>query len=78
MPSKHLQEERALLVVGSEVLRLLNEPKTVSRLWDDLKRYRQARNNFLISYDWYILSLDMLYALGVINLDQGRLLKVSQ
>jgi len=40
LPTKHLREDRALIAIGAEILGLLNESKTVSRLWDDLKRSR--------------------------------------
>lgn len=40
LPTKHLREDRTLLAIGADVLRLLGESKTVSRLWDDFQRWR--------------------------------------
>jgi len=68
LPSKHLREDRALLTIGAEVLTLLREPKTVSRLWTELKRAREGT----LAYDWFILSLDLLFSMGLIEFDQGR------
>lgn len=68
LPSKHLREDRALLTVGAEVLTLLREPKTVSRLWTELKRARDGT----LAYDWFILSLDLLFSMGLIEFEHGR------
>ena len=51
LPSKHLSEDRALVTIGAEVLGLLREPKTVSRLWTDLKKKRAARARQRGEYD---------------------------
>ncbi len=40
LPTKGIQADRALLAVGADILRLLDEPKTVSRLWDEMRAYR--------------------------------------
>lgn len=74
LPTKRLSEDRALLAVGGEVLRLLTEPKTVSRLWNELKAHRAAHpGSTPITFDWFILSLDLLYAMGAVELERGRL-----
>ena len=37
LPSKHLSGRRALLTVGGEILELLDRPRTVSSLWEELR-----------------------------------------
>jgi hypothetical protein len=76
LPTKHLSEDRALLAVGAEILRLLNEPKTVSRVWDELKRKGPPSATSSVTYDWFVLALDLLYAINAIDLERGRLRKV--
>lgn len=76
LPSKHLSEDRALVTVGAEVLGLLREPKTVSRLWTDLKRKHAA--GVPVMYDWFILSLDVLFALGLVEIERGRVSRREQ
>ena len=79
LPTKRLGPERAILTVGAEVLRLLNEPKTVSRLWDELKRVMDERSSTRkVNYDWFVLTLDFLYMLGAIEMDQGRIRRTKQ
>ncbi len=37
LPTKHVRGDRALIGVGGEILRLLRQPMTVSRLWDEVR-----------------------------------------
>lgn len=73
LPSKHLQQDRALLTVGAHVLTFLVRPKTVSALWDELSRHDTsvAAMPRKITYDWFLLALDLLYAMGTIELESG-------
>lgn len=73
LPSKHLPQDRALLTVGAHVLTFLAHPKTVSSLWEELTRYEAglAVMPRRITYDWFILALDLLYALGAVELKSG-------
>lgn len=76
LPTKGIDPDRALLALGGDVLRLLNEPKTVSRLWDEVRAARLGRErNSPISYDWFILALDLLYTMGAVDMDRGRLIR---
>lgn len=74
LPTKHLSAERALLTVGAYVLQRLNHPRTVSGLWDLL---RDESTTGQISYDWFVLSLDMLYAAGAVEYDGGLLSRAT-
>lgn len=76
LPTKRLHQDRALLTVGAGVLRHLNEPKTVSRLWDEIYRaYSGRAASPTLTYDWFILSLDLLFALNAIDLNHGLITK---
>jgi hypothetical protein len=76
LPTKRLHQNRALLAVGAEVLRQLDEPRTVSRLWDQMERaYRGRAASPTLTYDWFVLSLDLLFALNAISLNQGLITK---
>lgn len=73
LPSKHLSEDRALLTVGADLLDLLAEPKTVSRLWSDFGQHRERSSP--ITYDWFVLALDLLFSMGLIHFERGRIQK---
>lgn len=74
LPSKHLPQDRALLTVGGHLLTFLARPKTVSALWEELNRQAGGLGATLprqITYDWFLLALDLLYTLGIIELENG-------
>lgn len=73
LPSKHLSEERALLTVGGRLLSLLGKPKTVSTLWEEFKSQQNASTP--VSFDWFVLALDLLACTGIITLDGNRIAK---
>lgn len=74
LPTKRLPQDRALLAVGADVLTMLTRPQTVSKLWDDMKRRRADRSALApLPFDWFVLSLSLLFAMGVVELRDGRL-----
>jgi hypothetical protein len=79
LPTKRLGPERAMITIGAEILSLLTEPKTVSRLWNELSRMMSERSSTrIINYDWFILTLDFLYMLGSIEIDHGKIRRFNQ
>ena len=40
LPGKHLRQDRALLAIGAELLVHLDEPRTVSELWERVREIR--------------------------------------
>ena len=79
LPTKRLPEDRALLAIGADVLLLLFRPQTVSKLWEDMKSRRQNRiASSPLPFDWFVLSLSFLFAVGAIELQDGRLRRVNR
>lgn len=78
MPTKHIKVENAIVGVGGEVLDLLGEDKTVSRLFHDLKERRQESQLSTIHFDWFLLTIDFLYSIGAIRFEDGVLKKMNQ
>jgi hypothetical protein len=79
LPTKGLGVERAMLTIGAEILQLLTEPKTVSRLWDELGSEMGERSSTrIVNYDWFVLTLDLLYMLGALEMDHGRIRRTKQ
>ncbi|MHB1538560.1 MAG: ABC-three component system middle component 6 [Acidimicrobiales bacterium] len=68
LPTKHLPLERTLLAAGAQVLECLNRPSTVSGLWEHVRR-----DVAFPSFDHLVLALDVLFTLGMVELDDGRL-----
>lgn len=69
LPTKHLPQERALLTVGAALLAQLERPITVSALWQRVNGAVSPAPTF----DWFVLALDLLYALGAVELRDGLL-----
>lgn len=79
LPTKHLRPERALLTIGAEILSALNRPKTVSRVWDEVRRLRgETIEPAPITYDWFVLALDLLFVLKAVEFDDGLLRKAPK
>ena len=79
LPTKHIRPERALLTVGGDLLSYLHEPMTVSRLWDELRVDRGlGLEPAPVNYDWFVLSLDLLYMIGAIDFDRGLIRKAAR
>lgn len=78
LPTKHIRPDRALLSIGGELLAELREPATVSRLWDQVRAARgKTPAAAPINYDWFVLALDLLFAVGAVELDRGLVRKTS-
>lgn len=72
LPGKHLRQDRALLNIGAEILTHLDEPKTVSELWERIRQDRGGENaTSPLTFDWFILSLNLLFAMSVVELSGG-------
>jgi hypothetical protein len=72
LPTKGIAADRALLSVGAEILRRLDRPKTVSRLWEQIRKRERGLLEAL-PYEWFLLALDLLYLLGAVDFEDGRL-----
>ncbi|HMV65752.1 MAG TPA: hypothetical protein PKA64_02785 [Myxococcota bacterium] len=78
LPTKGIDPDRALLALGADVLRLLDEPKTISRVWEELAEAHADPQRSTLTFDWFVLSLDVLFALGIVSLERGRLTPAPQ
>lgn len=73
LPTKNLDQSRALIEVGGEILLLLASPKTISSLWENFKVFRGSNRKSVITFDWFILALDFLYIIEAIEYENGKL-----
>ena len=78
LPTKHLHQDRALLTVGARILPRLGHPKTVSALWEELSRESETNTQpRTLRYDAFVLTLDLLFLLGTIQLQDGRIARAT-
>jgi len=72
LPTKYLPPDRALLTVGGDILSQLEEPLTVSELWERVRAVRNRQDRVpALSFDWFILALNLLYAVTAIAYKDG-------
>ena len=72
LPTKYLPHERALLTVGGDILTQLEEPLTISELWERVRAMRSVQDRAAaLSFDWFILALNLLYAMAAITYKDG-------
>ena len=75
LPSKHIPQDKALLTVGAELLNRLDKPKTVSAIWEDVCKLASETHVDVthLSYDWFILAIDLLFVIDAIEIHEGLL-----
>ena len=69
LPDKHVRLSSSFLGAGAALLELLGNGRTVSGLWAAARQREEIR-----TFERFTLSLDMLYALGLVEFGQDGLL----
>ncbi|MQY18071.1 ABC-three component system middle component 6 [Nocardia macrotermitis] len=75
-PTKGIAPDRSLLAVGAQIAMQLDQPRTVSQVWTKLREWRKANGHPApISFGWFVLALDTLYALGSVEFADDLLVR---
>ena len=74
LPSKGVHPRQALLTIGGEILDVLDEPMTVSKVWAVIRGRRASKGDVAIGFDWFVLALDLLCVLDVVVLGEDGFL----
>ncbi len=75
LPGKHIEADRSLIVLGSEVLAALDEPRTVNDVWARIRAVRDTKAGAApLTFDWFVLTLTFLNAISAVTLD-GKVLR---
>lgn len=72
LPTKNISPDRALLTLAGKVFDSLTSPRTVSAVWNDFRTQQEARP---VSYAFFILSLDLLFLMNLVLLDDTGLIR---
>ena len=73
LPTKHINPLDSLLGVGALILERLKTTKTVTQLWDEMRDLPQV-----VTFERLVLGLDLLYMLGLVELDGGVIRRAGQ
>ncbi|MBX9255311.1 hypothetical protein H1Q63_15410 [Desmonostoc muscorum CCALA 125] len=68
LPTKHISTSHSLLGVGATILEQLYQPRTVSSLWSAVATMPEVA-----TFERFVLTLDLLYAMGAIEMNTGLL-----
>lgn len=71
LPNKNITLRYSLLGAGSKIISELKSPQTVTSLWNKVCNYEEIN-----TFEKYILSLDFLYMIGIIDVEMGLIKKV--
>lgn len=66
LPSKHIAIDFSLLGIGGHLLSQLQEPRTVSSLWEASKG-----DTGVATFERFVSALTLLYALGAVDWKEG-------
>ncbi len=70
LPTKHISESQALVGIGAVLIDALNRPLTVTGLWEKVRDLHVVG-----TFERFVLALDMLFILGLVNLSEGLIEK---
>ncbi|MGP8321830.1 MAG: ABC-three component system middle component 6 [Methanosarcinaceae archaeon] len=65
-PNKTIELKYTLLGVGSLIIAELHTPQTASSLWENVRTREEIG-----SFEKYVLTLDFLYLIGLVKMDDG-------
>lgn len=76
LPDKHIKLSESLLGLGSFLLGILRQPRTVDDVWSE---YRKARENGFYpahhTFENVVLALDVLFAIKAIDVTDNGLIR---
>jgi len=79
LPSKHIKLSESYLGLGGFILGKLKTPSTVDKLWKDfIKVANTSTFPAAHSFDNFILTIDILFSLGLVEADaEGKLKRAT-
>lgn len=69
LPTKHIPIDKSAIGSAALVLRALTSPLTVSELWEKVSQ------SGISTFDQYVMGLTFLNVLGIIDLQEGRVVR---
>jgi hypothetical protein len=68
LPTKNIKLSESLIALGAFVLKFLDKPKNIDQVWAEIKQINNTSLNH--SYDNFLLSLDFLFTIGIIDINK--------
>jgi hypothetical protein len=78
LPTKGIAPQHAVMTVAANALRVHADGMTPSELWRALKAWRSLNGlDPVVSYEWFVLALDVLFVAGAVSMEGGRIVKTE-
>ena len=72
LPKKHIRLSESLFGLGAAIINLLSTPKDIDKLWEDFNNNIESGDfPTYHSFDNFLLALDYLFIVGLIDIDKG-------
>jgi len=63
LPTKHLELDKSLLAIGGVILNTLPRPRTVTSVWEEVRRHEGD-----LSFESFSLAMTFLYTIGAVEM----------
>ncbi len=73
LPTKHIAPPFSILGIGGNILKKMTHSQSVTELWEKTKE-----EDGVISFERFTLGLSFLFSIGVIEFDQGLLVRSNK
>jgi hypothetical protein len=71
LPQKHIHLSESMFGLGGIIISLIEEKTSVDDLWEKYKQSYEKNSSFRHGFDSFILTLDYLFLIGAIELDDS-------
>jgi len=72
MPTKYQREDEVLIGLGASLMRNIPSEISLSELWENSKNMYNVG-----TYERFILALDMLFIMGLINFEDNKIVRIE-
>jgi len=73
LPTKHIKLQNCILNLGSVLLNNITGKQTVTLLWDKARELPEVK-----TFERFTLGLDLLFTLGLIDFNEGIIVRLKE
>lgn len=73
LPTKFIREEESIIGISSLILGKIDSKRELLKLWEDVKKFEVMGN-----FKRFVLALDLLYMLGLIDIKKNEIFRIKQ
>ncbi|MEI0560259.1 ABC-three component system middle component 6 [Brachyspira pilosicoli] len=78
LPNKHLKMYESLIYLSGIIIKYLKNPKYLEDIWQHINKLNNKKNkkyDTIYSFDKVVKSVDMLYVLGLVKINEYGMLE---